>query len=237
MAHANIAGGSDVQNVRHIRVHSQGVRSPMDVARPKGKRHLRRFGAVAVGVVGVAVATGYVAMLGPALPTVRADAVWMGTVERGEFVRDVRGPGMLVPMRRRWITALTAGRVDEILAEPGTALVAATILYRLSNPDVEVQLLTVRQQLSDAEAKLVALASRLESDELAQQALIAQVRTQYLEAKHRDEMNRELTRRRFGNRVGALATHRGEPPWCLGPGQPHGRPRSPSAPHAAGCIA
>lgn len=164
----------------------------MDVPRPQGKRRLGRFAAVAVAIVGIAVATAYVATLGPALPTVPADTVWMDTVAHGEFVRDVRGPGTLVPVRRRWITALTAGRVDEILVEPGAEVAAATPLYRLSNPDVEVQLLTVRQQLSDAEAELVTLASNVESNELAQKALIAQVRTQYLEAKHRDEMNREL---------------------------------------------
>ena len=170
----------------------------MDVPRPQGKRRLGRFAAVAVAIVGIAVATAYVATLGPALPTVPADTVWMDTVAHGEFVRDVRGPGTLVPVRRRWITALTAGRVDEILVEPGAEVAAATPLYRLSNPDVEVQLLTVRQQLSDAEAELVTLASNVESNELAQKALIAQVRTQYLEAKHRDEMNRELNRKNPG---------------------------------------
>ncbi len=147
---------------------------------------------MAVAVLGIAVATAYVATLGPAMPTVDADTVWMDTVAHGEFVRDGRGPGTLVPVRRRWITALTAGRVDEMLVEPGAEVEAATALYRLSNADVEVQLLTVRQQLSDAEADLVTLASNVESDALAQEALIAQVRTQYLEAKHRDDMNREL---------------------------------------------
>lgn len=187
------ASGSDTQDIRHIRLHAEGVRSPMDVPRARGKRRLKKLAAVAVAVIGVVGATAYVATLGPALPTVRADTVWMDTVAHGEFVRDVRAPGTLVPVRRRWITALTAGRVDEILVEPGTKVTAATTLYRLSNPDVEVQLLTVRQQLSDAEAELVTLASSVESNELAQKGLIAQVRTQYLEAKHRDEMNRELT--------------------------------------------
>ena len=46
--------------------------------------------------------------------------------------------------------------------------------------------------LSDAEAALVTMRSQVESDRLAQQALIASVRTQYLEAKHRDEINQEL---------------------------------------------
>ena len=186
------ASGSGARGTRHIRLHAGDARSPMDMPRSQGRRRLKRFAAVAVAVVGIVGATAYVATLGPAMPTVHADTVWMDTVAHGEFVRDVRGPGTLVPVRRRWITALTAGRVDEILVEPGAEVEAATSLYRLSNADVEVQLLTVRQQLSDAEADLVSLASNVESEALAQEALIAQVRTQYLEAKHRDEMNREL---------------------------------------------
>ena len=126
------------------------------------------------------------------MPVVHADRIWIDTVERGEFVRDVRGPGRLVPMRHRWITALTPGRVDEVLLQPGTAVSPGTPLFRLTNPDVAVELLTVRQQLSDAEAELVALNASLESEELAQRALLVQVRTQYLEARHRDETNREL---------------------------------------------
>ena len=194
---ADTASGAGVPDIRPIRLHER-VGSPMDVPRPPGKRRLKRLAAVAAVVGSVIGATVYVATLGPALPTVGQHTVWIDTVGHGEFVRDVRAPGTLVPVRRRWITALTAGRVDEILVEPGAEVSATTILYRLSNPDVQVQLLNVRQRLSDAEAELVTLASGVESDELAQKALIAQVRTQYLEAKHRDEMNRELIEKNPG---------------------------------------
>ena len=130
--------------------------------------------------------------LDPALPVVSQDTVWIRTVEQGTFVREVSGAGTLVPIERRWITAVTAGRVEEILVQPGSEVAPDTVLMRLANPDVEVQLLDARQQLADAQAALVALRSSQESNRLAQQAIIAEVRTQYLEAKHRDEMNQEL---------------------------------------------
>ena len=169
-------------------------RPSMDVprSRRRGRRVLRLVAGIGVGAAGLIAAFVFVAALDPAMPVVQADTVWIGTVERGEFVREVRGPGRLVPMRHRWITALTSGRVDEILLQPGTTVSAGTPLFRLTNPDVAVELLTVRQQLSDAEAELVSLNVSSESEELAQRALIAQVRTQYLEARHRDETNREL---------------------------------------------
>lgn len=175
-----------------------GDPSSMDV--PRNRRRRRVFQLAGIGAVAVVLIATFVflASLEPALPVVDADTVWIGTVERGEFVREVRGPGKLVPMRHRWITALTPGRVDAILLQPGTTVSPDTPLFRLANPDVAVELLTVRQQLSDAEAELVSLDASLESEELAQRALVLQVRTQYLEARHRDETNRELETKSAG---------------------------------------
>lgn len=166
----------------------------MDVPRDKA-RWSRRHRRIASGAVVALIVGGLTLVLwraGPALPVVSEDAVWIGTVERGTFVREVSGAGTLVPIERRWITAATSGRVEEILVQPGSLVEPDTVLLRLANPDVEVQVLDARQQLADAEAALVALRSGEESNRLAQQAIIAEVRTQYLEAKHRDEMNREL---------------------------------------------
>ena len=144
--------------------------------------------AVLVGMVAIFVA----ANLEPAIPSLPKESVWLGQVEQGEFVRDVRGPGTLAPMQLRWISAESPGRVQEILALPGIEVAPDTPLLRLDNPELEIQLLDARQQLSDAAASLVRLRFQAESDRLAQVALIASVRTQYLEAKHRDEINREL---------------------------------------------
>ncbi|MDE0040215.1 MAG: HlyD family efflux transporter periplasmic adaptor subunit [Gammaproteobacteria bacterium] len=169
-------------------------RVAMDVPRDRG-RWSRRHRRIATGVLVALILGGLTAVLwrvDPAWPVVSADTIWIGTVEQGTFVREASGTGTLVPIERRWITAATAGRVEEILVQPGSNVAPDTVLLRLSNPDVEVQLLDARQQLADAEAELVALRSGQESSRLAQQAVIAEVRTQYLEAKHRDEMNREL---------------------------------------------
>ncbi|MCY3838971.1 MAG: HlyD family efflux transporter periplasmic adaptor subunit [Gammaproteobacteria bacterium] len=175
-------------------------RAAMDVPRDKA-RWSRRHKRIALGVFVTLTLGGLTAVLwrvDPALPVVSADAIWIGAVEQGTFVREVSGAGTLVPIERRWITAATSGRVEEILVQPGSKVAPDTVLMRLANPDVDVQLLDARQQLADAEAALVALRSGQESNRLAQQAVIAEVRTQYLEAKHRDEMNRELQRKTPG---------------------------------------
>jgi HlyD family secretion protein len=51
---------------------------------------------------------------------VDGNVIWRDTVEFGTLIRQVRGPGTLVPEQRRFITAVTAGRIEQILALPGT---------------------------------------------------------------------------------------------------------------------
>ena len=187
-------------NVRELPGADREVGSGMDV--PRGSRRWsqrnKRIVLIAASALVAVAVTVLLTNLEPAVPTVRADTLWIGTVERGEFVRQVRGPGTLAPMQRRWITADTSGRVEEILALPGAEVTADTALLRLENPELTVQLLNAQQRLSDAEAGLVTMRSQVESDRLAQRALIANVRTQYLEAKHRDEINHELIQKTPG---------------------------------------
>lgn len=178
----------------------KSARVAMDVPRDKA-RWSRRHNRIALGAFVALILGGLTVVLWrvePALPVVSTDTIWIGTVEEGTFVREVSGSGTLVPIERRWITAATSGRVEEILVQPGSKVAPDTVLMRLANPDVDVQLLDARQQLADGEAALVALRSGQESNRLAQQAIISEVRTQYLEARHRDEMNRELQQKNPG---------------------------------------
>ena len=85
------------------------------------------------------------------------DTVWRDTVEFGTMIRQVRGPGTLIPEQTRWITAVTAGRIEQIMSLPGTEVGEGALIMRMSNPDVDMQLLTARQQQSQAEAALAQL--------------------------------------------------------------------------------
>ncbi|MHB1170605.1 MAG: RND transporter, partial [Longimicrobiales bacterium] len=113
-------------------------------ANPKRKRKPLYIGG---GVVLAALITLGLSQLKPAPPGVERAAIWTDTVHRGPMVREVRGPGTLVPEDIWLIPAITAGRVDEIFARPGTQVQAGTPLLRLSNPDVQLQLLEAERQL------------------------------------------------------------------------------------------
>lgn len=153
----------------------------MDIPRePKGKK--RRWLYIAAGVVAVVVITVALSRLGPAAPSVDRSTIWTDEVKRGEMVRQVRGPGTLVSEQIRWIVALTAGRVERILLDPGAEVDSPTVIMLLSNPDVEIQALEAQRQLTSEEAYLVELKTRLESQRLSQASLVATVRSQYREA-------------------------------------------------------
>jgi multidrug resistance efflux pump len=121
--------------------------------------------------------------LKPAAPEVDRATIWIDSVQRGPLVLQVRGPGTLVPERVRWISAVTAGRVERRLAEIGQAVKPETVLLVLSNPDVQLEALESERQLTAAQGDRVNLRTSLESQRLNQQGALAVARSEYQEAK------------------------------------------------------
>jgi len=153
---------------------------------------------VGIAVVAVVLTTFGLSRLKPAAPNVDRATVWMDTVEQGLMLIQVSGPGNLVPEQIRWIPAEVQGRVERKLVQPGTPVSANTILVELSNPDVQLELLESQRQLSAAQQQLVTLGSTLETQRLNQESIIAQVRSQYLDAKRNAEDLEELARKGEG---------------------------------------
>lgn len=147
---------------------------------------------IAVGAIAVAAVTAALASLEPAALSVDRDTVWIGTVERGSFERQVRGHGTLVPESLRWIQARTTGRVDRIFADPGERVEAEDIILELTNPEVERAAVDAANALRRAEAELESLRMTLISAELDQRADAAAVRADHIRATLQAEADREL---------------------------------------------
>ena len=164
----------------------------MDIARdprPKTRKRIIQWSVGTVTLIGVTVG---LRNLEPAAPSVDAATVWMDTVQHGTMVRQVRGPGTLVPEQMRWVTALTAGRVEQIVVLPGIDIDENTVIIRMSNPDVDVALLQAQQALNTAEATLIQTRSNLETQRLTQAGLLAQLRTQLQNALRDHATNQRL---------------------------------------------
>src|SRR5688572_29321947 len=124
----------------------------MDIVRSDLKTAKRRK-QIALGVGAAVLILGAsigLASLEPAAPTVEKSTVWLDTVKRGEMLREVRGPGTLVPKEIRWIAAETNARVERIAVLPGAKVLPDTVILELSNPEVDDFLLAARTQKSAA---------------------------------------------------------------------------------------
>ncbi len=164
----------------------------MDIKREPAKRGRKRilYGGLALAAI-VATTLG-LRGLKPAAPRVDRAAVWIDSVQRGPLVIEVRGPGTLVPERIRYISAVTAGRVEKRLAEPGQEVHPETVLLELSNPDVQLEALESERQLTVAQADRVNLKSTLESNRLNQEAAVAGAKAAYQDARRTAEASKEL---------------------------------------------
>jgi HlyD family secretion protein len=126
---------------------------------------------------------------------VESASVWRDTVKRGEMLREVRGPGTLVPKEIRWIAAETSARVERIVVKPGAIVEPDSVLIELSNPELEDQLLAAKAALAAAQADYAARQVDLESQMLNQRANLAQVEADAEGARLQAEAEGELNRR------------------------------------------
>jgi len=151
----------------------------MDISRPDiRKKKLRRqiaFGAAAIVVL--AVVAFFVVRLKPAAPVVDRATIWTDTVKRGPLLRQVRGPGTLVPRedKIRLIPAETEATVVRIRVLPGAKVEPDTLLMDLVDPQLQQELLDAQLQLKGAEADLTNTRAKLQSDLMTQKAGAATV--------------------------------------------------------------
>ena len=167
----------------------------MDIPRAPARRGRKRLLYGGLAVLGLALATAGLRSLKPAAPSVDRAAVWIDSVQRGPLLIEVRGPGTLVPERVRWISAVTAGRVEKRLAEPGQEVNSDTELLELSNPDVQLEALESERQLTVAQGDRVNMRTTLETTRLNQEGNVAAAKSAYLDAKRNAEASSDLARK------------------------------------------
>ena len=181
-----------------------------DIARDPAllkRQRQRRLGlACAATLVVLGVAIG-LARMGPAVPTMNADALVLDTVKRGEFTREVRGSGTLVPEDTRWIPATTDGRVERILLQPGASVTAESVILELSNPQVEQEALNARLQLQSAQAQFENLKAQYEDDLLGLESQMAALEVEYEQARINADTQEALARQKLASELDRRQAH------------------------------
>src|SRR2546423_15526005 len=168
----------------------------MDVKRPqqKNRRRLKLAAYAVLCVLAVALITYGLSRLKPAAPSVSRSTLLTDTVKRGQMLRQVRGNGTLIPEEIRQIAAPVEGRVEQRFVKPGEEVTAGTVLVELSTPTLKQAATDVEYQIKSAEADLNNLRSRLESDRMSQQASLAQVQSEYNQARIQLDADEQLAK-------------------------------------------
>lgn len=151
--------------------------------------NIKRWKQIRTAVI-VILAVGATAFIGvkvsrlkPADPTVDRGTTIIGTVKRGQMIREVRGNGTLVPEEVRWIPAPSEGRIEKVHVKSGMEVSYGTVLVELVNPAMEQQATDAEFQVKAAESDLANLRVRLESDQMTQKSTTASVQAEYAQAK------------------------------------------------------
>lgn len=168
----------------------------MDIARPdiKQKKIRQQWIAGSAGVVVLAGAWFFVSRLKPAAPTVDRATVWTDTVKRGPMLRQVRGPGSLVPRedRIRLIPAETEATVVRIRVLPGAKVEPNTVLMDLVDPQLQQELLDAQLQLKGAQADYINTRAKVQSDLMDQKAAAATVVADHNQAQLQAQTDKSL---------------------------------------------
>ena len=167
----------------------------MDIVRPDLKEKKRRRSLV----VGVAVVIVFAAAifsllrLKPAAPTVTGP-LYTDVVRRGTLLRQVRGPGTLVPREDKilLVPAQTEATVVHIRVLPGAQVHPDTVLMDLVDPATQQQMLDAQLQLKSAQADLQNTRARLQSDLMTQRAGAATVNADQKQAQLQAQTDKSL---------------------------------------------
>lgn len=165
--------------------------TPRDPAILKRKKRRRWLLGIFTGAAVVALSVA-VSKLEPALPSVTESALWIRTVQRGSWQRDVRGTGTLVPEEIRWITSSASGRVERIVLRPGAQVEPGTVIIELSNPDLAQQVRNAEMDWQTASAQLASQKANLASTRFSQQASVVDAESAYELAQTELELNQSL---------------------------------------------
>ena len=168
----------------------------MDIARTPPTK-TRRNVIIGGGVVALVAVTAWTLSLDPASQTIERSAVLIDSVRRGDVVREVRGPGTLVPEHIRWITAQASARVERLASESGRNVGSGELLLELSNPDLQIQTMQAEQQVRQAQIELLNLKTTLRSQLLTQHGVVANTRTQYVSATQEAAAADSLAKRKL----------------------------------------
>lgn len=145
-----------------VAVGSRVTGAAMDRPLPGRRRSWARWVAGGLLLLGVVAAFW---LLAPHGLRVAAGDVRVATVERGMFHNDVVVRSTAEPLHTVMLDVLDTGRVEEVLVDDGAVVAKGALLFRLSNPQLRLNLVAREAERAQQISNLSALRISIETSE------------------------------------------------------------------------
>ena len=123
---------------------------------------------------------------------VNADTLTISEVSQGEFNDYIRISGQVQPMTTIQISPQEGGIVQEIVTEEGTKVKAGDVIVRLSNDNLDLQILNSEAELAEKENILRNTLISMEQQKLSLKQDKLQLQTEVAKYKRKYEQNKAL---------------------------------------------
>jgi len=174
----------------------------LDIAVNKQKKTLfKKIWPIAIVVTIIAIAIKYSAFLLQADFVIDNDTLLYGEVKQGQFSISVRGAGLLVPDKIKWLAASVDGHVERVVVKPGKAVKKGELIIELSNPRLKQLQEETKWELEAMIAESKASQAEQKSELLFQKARMLDAKLNYKSSQLRLDAQQEL----FNNKTGAVS--------------------------------
>ena len=123
---------------------------------------------------------------------VNADSLTISQVSQGEFNDYIRVSGQVQPMTTIQISPQEGGIVQEIVTEEGSRVQAGDVIVRLSNDNLDLQILNSEAELAEKENILRNTLISMEQQKLSLKQDKLQLQTEVARLKRKYEQNKAL---------------------------------------------
>lgn len=123
---------------------------------------------------------------------VNADSLTISEVRQGEFNDYIRISGQVQPMTTIQISPQEGGIVQEIVSEEGSKVKAGDVIVRLSNDNLDLQILNSEAELAEKENILRNTLISMEQQKLSLRQDKLQLQTEVARLKRKYEQNKAL---------------------------------------------
>jgi len=150
----------------------------MDVVKNKSKQNSLAKHKVSITLLVVFVVMSFIALQSSGSASVSRQDILIEKVLQGDLDVVVEGYGKLISNKQRLITAMTGATVKQILLKPGANVTADSIIVRLENPELLLQVENSQQELAQIKANLRQLKLTHQTERLIESAKLAELTAQ-----------------------------------------------------------